>query len=159
MRLACDLATCCRASSESVAAALRGTTLYIAERMKQGLLRQRVAHAFIHLSGNLKTPVCYWITTLEQKKDHEQIKLAFDMRSRARAHCGRRKGYQSLLSTAFTHHQMNTPAQVIIPYERVASRPPNNPFCQAKFTFCPNSSGEPCQMPAFDMIMTLRSLS
>jgi len=37
--------------------------------------------------------------------------------------------------------------KVIIPYERVASRPPNNPFCQAKFTFCPNSSAFPDVLP------------
>jgi hypothetical protein len=38
------------------------------------------------------------------------------------------------------------PAQVLIPYERVATRPPNNPFCQAKFAFCPNQTGAPARL-------------
>jgi ceroid-lipofuscinosis neuronal protein 5 len=37
--------------------------------------------------------------------------------------------------------------KVIIPYERVASRPPNNQYCQAKFKFCPNQSAFPDVLP------------
>jgi hypothetical protein len=53
----------------------------------------------------------------------------------------------------------NYSAQVIIPYERVASRPPNNQFCQAKFTFCPNSSGKRGHAACFSLLLTLCSLS
>jgi hypothetical protein len=56
---------------------------------------------------------------------------------------GCREGwFYRFLYTAIMLQLRPLPLQVLIPYERVASRPPNNQFCQAKFTFCPNSSGE-----------------
>ena len=48
------------------------------------------------------------------------------------------------LSPIFFPSSSEPSMQVIIPYERVASRPANNQFCQAKFTFCPNQSGKRC---------------